>query len=143
MLATQDVVDLALNSRRLIEIMNLHRYAKQISINSIELRPKGLSAEVIKESVALYDLLSRILHSKTCLACRNILSVVGHFDIRSIPKSLLKGEMATRPTLIVESDKARKRICDLEDFSGATYGIIEHLASKDKDLTKYLKTRHY
>jgi hypothetical protein len=75
--------------------------------------------------------------------CRNILSVVGHFDIRSIPKSLLDSEMATKPVLIVQSDKARKRVCDLGDFSASVYKIIENLAKRDDRLSQYLKTRNF
>ncbi len=143
MLATQDVVNLSLSARRLVEITNSRKYAKQLNIGSFELIPKNTGAEVIKERIDLYELLGRIIHARTCLACRNILSIVGHFNIRSIPKSLVEGEMATKPVLIVQSDKTRKRVCELGDFSVAVYKIIESLARNDQCLTQYLETRNF
>jgi hypothetical protein len=71
----------------------------------------------------LYDLVSRIIHSRICIASRNITFVIGHFGIGYIPKSLLEGEMSTKAIMIVESDNFEKSLCTIQDFIDAAYKL--------------------
>ena len=142
LLATADVITLALHLRRFAEITRSTGLLKSTQLAAHVLESRGGRADPGVTNVSLDKVVGQIIHSNTCVVCRNGVHLCLHFDVRSIPSALVEGEFATKAVLIVESDRP-KRFFFLQEFLESSWSLINAFAEKNKDVKAYIEKRSF
>jgi hypothetical protein len=138
LLATSDVIDLALHLRRFAEITNSVARMKNSQLTAFAWTSER---ELQLQSASLYDLASRIIHSKTCAVYRNLTHVFLHFGSQIPSKEVRQGPWAAFPLLVVNSERKDKEFLSLGDFLNTSFLQIDAVAKNDDEIREYLNRR--